>query len=93
MKLLRRKQSVAAPPQWVLGITPSWMDDGEEIIDGVVVRFDKPGWSWTVLREDLSYGYGRIVDVGPAGSREEALAVGLEKLREYQAAYSAEASQ
>lgn len=61
-----------------------WVDDGEQCIDGVLVKFTKPGWSWTVLRDDLPMGKGWLVASGPADSREKALEIGLAKLREYQ---------
>lgn len=85
-----RKKKDPPEPAWVLAVDScAWIDDGEEEIEEVVVKFTKPGWSWTILREDLPYGpmavqSSRIWDMGPADTREEALEIGLAKMREYQ---------
>jgi hypothetical protein len=92
MRLFRRKEKQPVVPQWALGVNScAWIHDHDAVIDGVMVRFTKPGWSWTVLREDLPYGWvgsSRIVEMGPADTREEALAIGMVKLREAQAAFA-----
>lgn len=88
--IFRRKKKEAAQPRWALGIdSVAWIDDHEEVIDGILVKFTKPGWSWTVLREDLPIANGWLVDSGPAETREEALKIGLEKMRKHQEQYSA----
>ena len=87
MSLFRRNKP-KPEPVWVLGVdSVPWIDDYEAVIDGVLVKFTKPGWSWTVLREDLSYGGGRIADIGPAQTQEDALRIGLEKMKEHQEAF------
>jgi hypothetical protein len=96
MSLFRKKEKQPVIPQWALGVDScAWIDDHDEVIDGIQVRFTKPGWSWTILREDLPYGPigaagSRIVDMGPADTREEALTIGLVKLREHQAKFAKE---
>lgn len=76
-----------ATPVWSLGVcSVAWIDDGEQIIDGIRVEFAKPGWAWTVLRDDLPIGEGWLVESGPAETREEALEIGLHKVREHQRA-------
>jgi len=86
---LFRREKAKPDPVWVLGVdSVPWIDDGEETIEGVLVRYSKPGWSWTVLREDLSWGSGRLVENGPAWTREEALKIGLEKIQEHKEAFA-----
>jgi len=80
MSLLRRAPKVVKSPVWRLEISPGIAHDYEQVIDGVSVTFDKTCWTWNLLRDDLRHG--QLWDLGPTATKEEALEVGLQKLRE-----------
>lgn len=89
----RREKKPALEPVWALSVcSVAWMEDREEIIDGIRVEFLKPGWSWTVLREDLPYGGGRIVASDIAETQEEALRIGLEEVKRSMTVHPADPS-
>lgn len=85
MGVFRRAPRVVPPPDWRLSITPGLMQHDEKIIDGVRVTFDKPCWTWNIIREDLrAYGASWMRDMGVADTKEEALEIGLKKMKQAQ---------
>lgn len=90
MSIFRRTPKTEPSPDWRLDITPGWRQDSDQIIDGVRVTIDKPCWTWNIIREDLrSYGASWLRDMGAADTQEEALAIGLEKMKKAQRNHSA----
>jgi len=86
MKLFGRKKAEAMLPDWHLSITPGIVVAEERIIDGVRVSVDKTGWTWNVIREDLrGKGASWWWDSGFANTKDEALEIGLKKMKKAQA--------
>lgn len=90
MRLFGHASKVEAPPDWRLSITPGLREEPEQTIDGVRVVFDKVCWTWNIIREDLrGQGGSWWWDSGIADTREEALEIGLKKMKKAQRNHSA----